>query len=217
MQGMSLNDQTKGGEEVLERCDCKIGTVTERCGIEQVSVELAALWTDDGENRYSLRELADYFNQQVLRTAMVDADMNPLKGEVENLYRLLTEDESSSGNRVEAEQQLEYEGVTVDRLRDDFVTHQTVYRHLKNCLEAEYERDVDPNTRLERDIQQIESFQNRIRVIVEEMVRRLRNADLFPIAAPRVSVDIRIFCEECNALYSPGDLLDADGCDCENE
>ena len=214
---MKRNEGTGEDGGALVQCTCKVGDVAQRYDIEDVASELAALWTDEGENRHSLRELADYFNRQVLRTAMVDADMNPLEGETENLYRLLTEDDSGSGNRIEAERRLEFEDVPVEELRDDFVTHQTVYRHLKNCLHEEYDHEIEPEERLERDIQQIESFQNRIRVVVEEMVRRLRDADVFPIASPRVSVDIRIFCEDCNTLYSPGDLLTAEGCDCETD
>lgn len=212
---MTQNDVKGGGGETLVGCNCKVGDVAEQYGIGSVSTELEHLWTGDESDRYSLRELADYFNQRVLQTEMVDAGMSPLEGEVENLYQLLTEDNSGSSNRVEAERRLEYEGIMVDSLRGDFVTHQTVYRHLKNCLQAEYQRDTDPSSRLDRDIQQIESFQNRIRIIVEEMVKRLRDADVFSIAVPRVSVDIRIFCESCGVLYSPGDLLDADGCKCE--
>lgn len=195
-------------------CDCKIGTVAARYGLDEISTDLEVLWTEEGENRYSLRELAEHFNQRVLEAAMLDAGMNPLEGEVANAYRLLTEEESGAGHKVQAEHRLGYEGVPVDEVRDDFVTHQTVYRHLKNCLEAEYERETDPAARLERDVERIESFQNRIGIVVDEIVDRLRGADLFDVGSPTTYVDVRILCEDCGEVYSPRDLLDREGCAC---
>lgn len=195
-------------------CDCKIGAVAERHGLEGISTDLEVLWTEEGDERYSLRELAEHFNQRVLEAAMLDAGMNPLEGEVANAYRLLTGDESGAGHKVQAEHRLGYEGVPVDEIRDDFVTHQTVYRHLKNCLEAEYERDTDPADRLERDVERIESFQSRIGIVVDEIVDRLRGADLFDIGTPATYVDVRIRCEDCGEVYSPRDLLDREGCAC---
>jgi hypothetical protein len=35
-------------------------------------------WTTDGDDRMSLRDLADYFNQQLLAAAMAEAGMQPL-------------------------------------------------------------------------------------------------------------------------------------------
>ncbi|RDI69659.1 rod-determining factor RdfA [Halopelagius longus] len=195
-------------------CGCKVGSVADRYGLGDVSRELGVLWTTDEEDRYSLRELADHFNQRVVESAMFDAGMNPLEGEVENVYRLLTDEESSAGHRVQAENRLEFEGVSVAEVRDDFVTHQTVYRHLKNCLEAEYERETGPSSRVERDVDRIEALRNRIRVIVDETVRRLCDAGLFSITSPSAYVEIRILCEECGARYSPRELLERDRCDC---
>lgn len=195
-------------------CECKVGTVADRYGLDGISTRLGVLWTTDEDERYSLRELADHFNQRVVESAMSDAEMNPLEGEVENVYRLLTDEESSPGHRVQAENRLEFEGVSVADLQDDFVTHQTVYRHLKNCLEAEYERETGPASRLERDVDRIEAFQNRVRLVVDETVQRLSTAGLFSITAPSAYVDIRILCEECGERYSPRELLERDRCDC---
>lgn len=197
-------------------CGCKVGTVADRYGLDGISTRLGVLWTTDGDERRSLRELADHFNQRVVESAMSDAEMNPLEGEVENVYRLLTDEESSPGHRVQAENRLEFEGVSVAEVQDDFVTHQTVYRHLKNCLETEYERETGAS-RVERDVDRIEAFQNRVRLVVDETVRRLCAAGLFSITAPSAYVDVRILCEECGARYAPRELLERDRCDCPAE
>lgn len=211
--GMSDNVAPLQNPPPRADCDCKVGTVADRYGLDDISTRLGVLWTTDGDERYSLRELADHFNQRVVESAMSDADMNPLEGEVENVYRLLTDEESSPGHRVQAEHRLKFEGVSVADVRDDFVAHQTVYRHLKNCLEAEYERETGA-ARVERDVERIEAFRNRVRLVVDETVQRLCAAGLFSMTAPSAYVEIRILCEKCGARYSPRELLERDHCDC---
>ncbi|MFC7157370.1 rod-determining factor RdfA [Halomarina halobia] len=196
-------------------CNCKVGSVAESYDIGGITYELEDLWTADGDEGYSLRELADYFNRAVLESAMRGVGIDPLDGDVANVYRLLTDDEASPGSRVEAERRLEREGTSADRLRDDFVTHQTIYRHLKNCLEAEYQRrEPNPRTRIQRDIERMEGLQNRTTVIVEEIVRRLHDAELVSIGGFDVYNDVRIVCEECAKQYSPRELLQRGGCGC---
>lgn len=214
---MNEVDSASATGELVGRCDCKVGTVSGRHDLQDVAAELKRRWTDDGDDRYSLRDLAEQFNRRVLRSAMVEAGMNPLEGEAENLYHLLTDDDASPGDRVDAERRLEHEGVPVETLRDDFVTHQTVYRHLKDCVGAEYEEETDPAERLERDVERIDAFQNQLRVVSEEIVRRLTDAGLSQVESPGVYVDVQILCEECGAHFSPRDLLENDACDCDRD
>ncbi|WP_254546552.1 rod-determining factor RdfA [Halomarina pelagica] len=196
-------------------CDCKVGGVAERYDLGRITYELEDLWTADGDG-YSLRELADYFNRAVLESTMRETGLDPLDGDVENLYRLLTDEGASPGSRVEAERRLEREGASAERVRDDFVTHQTIYRHLKNCLEAEYERgEAAPGDRIRRDVKRIEGLQNRTTIVVEEIVRRLRDGELVSVGDFDVYNDIRIVCEECTAQYSPRELLQRGGCGCD--
>lgn len=199
-------------------CGCKVGSVAERRGIEAVAADLGALWTDeDEERRRSVRELTAHFNRRVLEAAMLDAGMSPLSGEAANLYRLLTDEETGAGDRVQAEKRLERAGVAVDGLRDDFVTHQTVYRHLRDCLDAEYDRTSDPDDRLEGDVERIESLRSRTEIVAEEIATRLRDAALFDVASPSAYVDVRIRCEDCGESYVPRDILAAEGCACPDE
>ncbi|MDY6779686.1 MAG: DUF4393 domain-containing protein [Halobacteria archaeon] len=76
--------------------------------------ELRAEWlSDDGA---SLRALETRFNERVLDSAMERAGETPLDGTVENLYRLLTDDEVSSGEYTQAKYRLVRLGVDVDSL-----------------------------------------------------------------------------------------------------
>jgi len=57
-----------------------------------LGVELEQLWTAETD-RQSLRELAAYSNQQLLQQRLEEAGVQILDGEVENIYRLLTDDD----------------------------------------------------------------------------------------------------------------------------
>lgn len=75
----------------------KLRRVLEEYELEYLVEQIETYWLDDTEPRYSLRELATYVNQQLLRTTMHEAGMNPLDGEVENTYRLLTDSDTRRG------------------------------------------------------------------------------------------------------------------------
>jgi len=74
--------------------------------------------------------LADYFNQELLEAATESAGATPLKGEVENLYHLFTDDDVTSGVREQTRNRLDQQGIDAERIEDDFVT----YRSVQHCL-----------------------------------------------------------------------------------
>lgn len=53
--------------------------------LEGMGEERGHRWTT-GDDRWSLRDLADHFNQAVLKAAMEAEGAQPLDGEVENTY-----------------------------------------------------------------------------------------------------------------------------------
>lgn len=81
--------------------------------------ELETPWTSDGGNRLSLRALADLFNRALLDAAMNESGMSSIDGDVENPYRLLSDDEVSSGMRTEAPARLDRKGVDINVLYED--------------------------------------------------------------------------------------------------
>ncbi len=54
-------------------------------------------------------------------------------------------DAVSSGTQVQTRNELQRDGVLVDRVESDFVSHQTVYNHLTNCLGAKLEAPRIPS------------------------------------------------------------------------
>jgi hypothetical protein len=104
---------------------------------EEFGDELERRWTADGDERESLRDLADAFNRRLLESALTAAGASTVSGEASNLYRLLTGDDVSSGMRTEARARLERDGVDVDQLERDFVTYQAIRAHLTEYRDAE--------------------------------------------------------------------------------
>jgi len=147
-------------EEMETTCGCKIGRVATEYNLADLDKKLVGYWTGDGDKQRSTRELATYVNHRLLETALTDANIPPKDGEVENMYRLLTSDDVTSGTRIETRNELERDGVSIEAVESDFVSHQTVYNHLTKCLEVSIKTHSDEE-RLEQSEEKLGALQNR--------------------------------------------------------
>lgn len=196
------------------RSSSKVARLIDAYGLDrEVGAELEMLWTADDDRRESLRSLADRFNKRLLRSALTDAGRSVIDGEVSNLYRLLTDDEVSSGTRLEARRRLEQQGVAVERLLDDFVSYQAIRYYLTEYRDAEYDQPTNDPVGTTRD--QVTRLQSRLRSVAESRLDRLRQGDHLTLGEYRLFVDVDVLCEECDTQYSIGDLLGRGGCECE--
>jgi hypothetical protein len=195
----------------------KVARVIQEYDLEGLNNELVSLWTGEGTERYSLRELETYVNQRILRAAMQEADMDPLMGEVENLYDLLTGNETSEGVRLEARKRLERAGVDVDQVQDDFVSHQSIHTYLKQHLEVSYDRSESDDERIERANSTILSLQNRTEAVTEGTLQNLDNSGVLDLDGFEVFIDIRVTCDACGRYYEINELLERGGCECQQD
>lgn len=207
---------TSNEESDGKACGCKVGRVLDEYDLAALNDELVAYWTGQGEERYSLRELATYVNRAVLRAAMDEAGVAYKDGEVENTYRLLTDDDVSSGMRTETRRELELDGVPIETVEQDFVSHQTIYNHLTDCLDASMVTP-DDDERLENARNKIRALQNRTVAVTDDTIDRLERSDVIDVGEYDVLVDVSIICSDCGNQYTAGDLLDRGGCDCAEE
>ncbi|GAB3328651.1 rod-determining factor RdfA [Haloplanus salinarum] len=198
-----------------ERKSSKVARLINEYGLgDSFGDTLERLWTADGDQRESLRDLADRFNRRLLETNLQAAGASTVDGELENLYRLLTDDDVSSGMRTEARARLEREGVEIDRLERDFVTYQAIRSYLTEYRGAEYERPSE-SERADSVIETIQRLQSRLRSIAEEGLERLRSTDRLTLGRFRLFVDVDVLCEECGAQYGVVELFERGGCDCD--
>ena len=213
-----LNEMTDASEPINDSSSSgrsrrsKVERVVAESDMEDIEEELVRRWTADSDERSSLRDLADFFNRQVLQSALEDANVRLLAGETENLYRLLQNDEVTGGNYIKAKRRLEREGIDVDALTDDFVSHQAVHTYLTK------HREVTPPSDGSRDVESsresIERLQARTESVVENTLSSLRAHGDIDLPEFDVFVNIRVTCRNCGRHQTVVDLFEQDGCSC---
>jgi hypothetical protein len=203
-------DDTESGHGRPET-DSKVGRVIAEYELSGTAEWLEAAWTGDGRERRSLRDLADGFNRRVLEAAMRDAGMDPLPAEVESAYATLTDDDVSSGARVELGNRLEWEGVDLDAVEDAFVTHQAVHTFLRKYRGVEREApDADP----EKERETIGRLRGRTQAVTTNAVERLADRGALDAGSFDVLVDVQIVCDDCGNQYQADEFIERGGCDC---
>ncbi|WP_293033569.1 rod-determining factor RdfA [Natronococcus sp.] len=192
---------------------CKLGRVAEAYSLSGLDEDLVSYWTGAGDEQYSTRELATIVNQRILEAAFETAGVSYKQGEIENTYRLLSADDVTSGTRVQTRNELERDGIPVDDVESDFVSHQTVYNHLTKCLEAELATPSDEE-RLERAEEKLGALQNRTEAVTGDTIAQLRRNDVVDVGEFDVLVSVTVTCEECQQQYTVRELLEERACDC---
>ncbi|MCL7418769.1 MAG: hypothetical protein M8354_13155 [Halalkalicoccus sp.] len=198
------------------RSQGKVGRVIEKYGLDGFGAELEAYWTGDRGEQYSLRALADLFNRRVLEAAMEGAGMRSLDGEVENRYRLLTDEEVSTGMREQTRRELDRSGLDVEDLESDFVSHQSIYTYLTEYREATHPSSIErtPAERRERELDKIGALMTRTSVVTEDSITRLANSEALSGGISDVFVDVQVTCENCGRSTPVTTFLEDGGCSC---
>lgn len=190
----------------------KVARLIDEYDLDGVGATLEARWTADGEERASLRDLADQFNRTVLEAALRQTDSQPLEGEVDNVFRLLTSDDVSAGERTRVKRRLERDGLDVDSLQRDFVSYQAIRTYLQNEREATYEEPE--RDRIKSTKSTVDQLRGRTATVTESRLDDLTNAGDLRITSPTVVVDVRVRCDECGSQYALSELLDRGECEC---
>ena len=197
------------GEDGVD-CGCKLGRVADERELEGAPIRTVSEWREDGS---SLRTLADRFNQRVLRSAMNAVGSPPLDGEVPNLYRLLTSDAVSPGMRTQARNRLTEDGVDVEAVETDFVSYQTINRHIKSCLgydEADRANPMDADQAEDR----VYSLQHRTKEVTERTIEQLHRSAGIDFGEFEVYVNLSARCTECGTQLGVDELLTGETCRC---
>ncbi|MFB6250413.1 MAG: rod-determining factor RdfA [Halobellus sp.] len=198
------------------RPSSKVARLIEEYDLRGLGDELEVRWTGDGVERTSLRDLADYFNKQLLEQALIDAGMSALESDVDSTYRNLTEDDVSTGVRTDTRNRLEQNGIDVDDLESDFVSYQAIRSFLTEYRDAEY-RKLSDQEKVDKDLQSIQRLMTRTLSVTEERIEKLRQTERIDAGAFEVLLDLQVLCQECGEQYSVAEFLDERGCQCQRE
>jgi len=179
----------------------KVARLLQERELDAVGDELVTYWTAEDDRQKSLRELARYFNERLVEDVLREVGHPPLAGEPANYYRILTEDDVSSGTRIQAKRRLEDLGVDVDALRSAFVSRQAIHTYLTT------ERGVEYDRKSTNDHQQtINRLKGRLRSVAATAAADVSES------TPTVSVMIRVECPKCSRQVPINEFLQSEGC-----
>jgi len=193
----------------------KVGRVLGKHDLDDFHDNLEARWLgEDGRDERSLRKLADELNVAILRHAMAGAGADPLEGEVENVYRLLTDDDVTTGVRTQQRNRLEQQGIDVGKLEEDFVTHQAVYNYLRKVLGASKEGDQEADP-VDKQRERVNRLRSRTAAVMKSSLSELGSTEAFSLGTADSIVTLQVYCQDCGNQYEFEELLQRGGCDCE--
>lgn len=192
----------------------KVARVIREYGLDTIGDELEDQWTREN-NRMSLRELADYFNEELLSYLLDENTTRVLDEEASYYYHILTEEEVSSGTRVEVENRLAQHDIDVEQLKDDFVSRQALHTYLTKEREASYQQqELTASERTESRIETVGRLQTRLVSVAERALSEFRQAGLLSNQDADVRVLVQVECTDCHKQYPFSEFL-RDGCDCD--
>lgn len=191
----------------------KVARVIEMYDLDGMGANLEAAWTGEAGERTSLRDLADEFNEAVLEAALREASVSSLGIDVSSTYKALRSDSRSEANR--ARRRLEREGIDIDELTGDFVTHQAIHTYLTQERKASLPA-ADGNM-ADRKVETIEKLQGRASAVAESALSSLANADELDRDDYDILVDVRAICPNCGTDMSVIELIRHGSCTAESE
>ena len=137
------SNSNSGKNDQIPHSNSRLSQLINEYDLNELGKQLEEYWFGNIGDRYSLCELAEYGNQQLLRTVRYDTGMDPLDGKDENTYRLLIDD-VSPGTRTQVRRRLQWAGVDVDQLDADFDLRQAVHTYLTAVRGVTYTADGVP-------------------------------------------------------------------------
>ena len=194
----------------------KVERVIQEYELDGLGEELERRWLGEGYERQSLRDLADYFNRRVLESALNEAGVVTLQGELSNTYELLTGDDVTEGARIQARNRLERDGVDVEGLRDDFVSHYAIHTYLRDFREAEYSSGDDED-QLRKSVETIQRLTSRLTAVTRRNVENLRSTERLDVGPVDVITDVQVVCEDCGRQYDAVELVERGSCECKDD
>jgi len=186
---------------------CKITRVAQAYHIRDADTKLL----QQREQGASLRELAIFFNKQILSKAL-DRATQEVVGDAETIYEVLMDDDTGRARQAELRSKLARHDINIDDVRQDFISHQTARNHLNSCRKIDTGRESTLD--LEGGRKTIEWAQARSEGVIEQTIERLRSAGEVADTQTEVTQSVRVACSACGQSYRIEEFLEQGGCDC---
>lgn len=191
-------------------CGCKVGRVTREYELANADSRLVDEW----QSGTSVRQLARELNEDLIESRLAGANLSTVEWNLSPVYEALHTDELSEAEAIEIRRELDRAGVDVEGLSSDLVSHQTVYRHLTQCLDASQNDDRTPEERRETARDTVYALQQRTELVTESTIETLLSAGVTELGDLEVVVDLQVVCGDC-ARSMDFETAITDGCDCQ--
>jgi len=195
--------------EATQPC-CKIVRVANDYNISEIDAKLI----ERREQGDSLRDLAAYLNKRILSESL-NTGTREVVGDADSIYKVLRGNDVNRSRQVELRSKLDGNGIDIEAVERDFVSHQTVRNHLHDC------KAIDTGRKSTVDIdgaeKTIEWAQARSEGVIEQTLERLRNAGNVADTPTEVTLSVRVGCSACGQTYRIEDFLEQGGCDCQTD
>jgi len=201
-------------EFVSETTSNKIDQAIEKYGLKEMDKELEKRWLGVDGDQESTRDLADFFNKTVLKEAVDQSETFTLSGNIDEVYRTLTDGDETDATLVRS--RLEQSGIDVEAVTNNFVSHQTVYRYLKDIREVE-RPDQSSEDKKENAIETIQRLRGRTTAVTERTIDNLKKTDILSVGEFSVLNDLQVLCESCGRSYDVSTFLERGGCECQSD
>jgi hypothetical protein len=160
---------------------------------EDLEAHLEEMWTEEG---WSLHEITDWINQEIMREIYLENARSISSERIEYEYEKLTGDNDLA--RDEIVETLQDDGIDVDALTDQMVSLSSVYNYLTDFIGAESNRNSTPESRIRTAVSEVEFARANLRRRGESAAETLDEEDAIAGAADaEVSVTIQLKCPEC--------------------
>lgn len=188
---------------------CKVGRVAAEYDLGDQVDELADEWQADS----GVRPLAERFNRTVIEATLDRANTGRAEWSRAPVYEALATDEMSESAVIEIRRELERGGIDVDELSSSLISHQTLYRHFRNCLDVSKDTTKSPAERRESARDTVYSLQERAQQVTASTIDHLRTAGVAAVGDVDVVVDVRVVCRDCGRSMDFETAITG-GCDC---
>ena len=189
-------------------CNCKVDQKAEEYNLADLDENLYYRHQTDGA---SLRDLEEYVNKRILESTLEDVDIVLLDG-VDSVYQVLKNDEISEGKRVEISSRLAHVGVDIEKLERDFVTYQTIRKHLREGLDIDTGKSKKLDTAAADT--RIQRLQSRSEAVIMETLQQLRRTEKLETGTLDLIMSAYVTCEDCSNSYQLRELLENGKCQC---
>ena len=185
----------------MDAC-CKVGRaiaeydLRQAIGGQDVEEYLLARWLGRGEyTETGLRPLKDWLNKRLVTRVYTDHGRNALDTRVTADYEALTNDEMD----LSMLDDLAADGIDGEKLRSDFVSTATLYRHFTQCLGVSKSEKSDEPGESTWETDKIEYTKGVVETNVRESLRALDNKGRLPRGAEaEIKTDIVVGCPDCS-------------------